>query len=176
MGTDKSALRIAGRRVLGRLCELLADRLGEVRIIGRRPDPRDVPACAAWHPDVQEGLGPLGGIVSALHVAEAGVCAVACDMVALGGNLLDGLLSGRNREAVATVPVNPTTGRLEPLAAIYEPAAAPSIRQALDAGTRSVTEWLESAGAHRLPIPPDLAPELTDADTPEDLQKLGTGT
>ena len=37
MGSDKSALEIAGQRVLGRSCQLLADRIGEVIIVGGQP-------------------------------------------------------------------------------------------------------------------------------------------
>jgi molybdopterin-guanine dinucleotide biosynthesis protein A len=148
-----------------------------VTIVGRRPDRRDVPACAAWHPDVHPGLGPLGGIATALQVAAAtgrpcGVCAVACDMAALGGDMLDFLLAGRDRRAPATVPVHPTTGRMEPLLAIYESTARQSVSEAMDSGTRSVTQWLQSVDAHRLTVPDDLAAELTDVDTPADLDAL----
>ncbi len=175
MGADKSALRIAGRRVLGRLCELLADRIGEVMIVGRVPPWRDVPMCAAWHPDARPGLGPLGGIATALRVASASgrasaVFAAACDMPAVEGNLLDHVLGGRDHTAPATVPVNPATGRLEPLFAVYEARALQSIEQALDSGTLAVRDWLSAAGARRLAVPDQLAGQLENVNTPEELE------
>ncbi len=175
MGWDKSALTISGRRVLGRLCELLADRAGEVMIVGGAPDRRDVPVCAAWHPDARAGLGPLGGIATALRVASAGgqpraIVAVACDMPAVGGELLDFVLAGRDQSTPATVPINPATGRLEPLLAVYEAPALGSIEAALEAGTRAVRDWLAPAGAHLLAVPDRLAGQLENVNTPEELE------
>ena len=174
MGTDKSRLRIGGRRVLGRLCELLADRTGQAIIVGQQPEGQDIPACARWHPDITPGLGPLGGIATALQVAASedqswGICVAACDMPLVQGDLLDHLLTGRNPDAPATVPLNPASGRLEPLFAVYEPQSLQSIKQALDSGERSVTDWLESAGAYRLTIPGELADQLANVNTPNDL-------
>jgi len=94
-------------------------------------------------------------------------------MPAFGGDLLGHLLAGRRRERPATVLVHPTTGRLEPLAAVYEAAAAPAIEQALAAGQRSVTAWLETCGAHSLAVPQRLAGQLANVNTPADFDALG---
>jgi len=177
MGAQKSQMQLAGRDVLGRLCELLADRLGRVLLIGNRPSWRHIPACVSWHADFRPGLGPLGGIATALRLAAecdppCGVCAVACDMPALGGELLDHLLGGRNRQAPATAPLHPNSGRAEPLLAVYEPHARRPIAQALDAGRLSVTDWLTEAGAYCLAVPDELADQLANANTPEQLQEI----
>jgi molybdopterin-guanine dinucleotide biosynthesis protein A len=174
MGSDKASLRVAGRRVLGGLCALLADRLGEVVIVGREPDWDGIPACAAWHPDARANLGPLGGIATALRIAAAGarpraLCAVACDMPALAGGLLDHLLDGRDTHAAATALVSPATHRPDPFPAIYEPSAAASIERALGAGELSVTAWLAASGARRLAVPGELAGQMGSANTPEEL-------
>ena len=177
MGADKSRLRIAGRCILGRLCELMADRIGQVMVIGREPQEPDVPACARWHPDSSPGLGPLGGIATALQVAAAaaaprGVCVAACDMPAVGGDLLDHLLAGRDPKAPATVPVNPATGQIEPLLAIYEAQARQSVEQAVRCGKLSATDWLTAAGARRLAVPDNLAGQLANVNTPAELKAL----
>jgi molybdopterin-guanine dinucleotide biosynthesis protein A len=177
MGTDKSALTIGPRRVLGRLSELLADRIGQVMIVGGKPDRRGIPASVAWHPDIRPGLGPLGGIATALRVAAASdppkaVCVAACDLAGLGGEMLDLLLAARNRQAPATAPTNPETGRIEPLLAVYEPSALRSIEAALDSGKLSVTEWLTAAKAHLLAVPTDLAGQLENVNTPEALEAM----
>ena len=177
MGTDKAALKIAGKSILARMCELLADRVGEVTVIGRRPACDDAPACAAWQADIRPGLGPLGGIATALRLGAGdgpprGVCVAACDMPAIDGVLLDHLLAGRSVGAPATAPVHPATGRLEPMPAIYEPGARESIEHALDRGELSVTAWLTAAGAHRLAVPEKLADRLANVNTPDELDAL----
>ena len=177
MGADKSRLRIAGQSVLARLCELLADRIGTVMVVGQQPEWQNTPVCASWHPDIRGGLGPLGGIATALRVAAAGarakaVCVLACDMPLVGGELLDHLLAGRDRAASATMLVNPGTGRIEPIAAIYEPHALGSIQQALDSGELSAADWLLAAGAQRLNVPHELTDQLTNANTPAEFEAI----
>ncbi len=178
MGTDKSRLVLAGRSVLAGLYELLAERVGEAWIVGRRPDAEGLPASANWHLDMEAGQGPLGGIATALRIAGGdsarGVCVVGCDMPVLGGEVLDLLLSSRDRSASATVLVNPSTGGVEPLAAIYEASALESIEQALAAERRGVRDWLADVGASRVDVPPALADQLINVNTPEEFERIRT--
>ena len=178
MGTDKSRLVLAGRSVLAGLYELLAERVGEAWVIGRRPDAEGLPASARWHLDLEAGQGPLGGIATALRIAGGdparGVCVVGCDMPVLGGEVLDLLLSNRDRTAPATVLVNPSTGGVEPLVAVYEASALASVEQALSAGRRGVRDWLAEAEATRVDVPPALAGQLVNVNTPEELQQIRT--
>lgn len=180
MGTDKSRLVLAGRSVLAGLYELLAERVGEAWVIGRRPDAKGLPTSARWHLDLQAGQGPLGGIATALRIAGGdparGVCVVGCDMPLLGGEVLDLLLSSRDRTAQATVLANPSTGGVEPLAAVYEASAMESIEQALSAGRRGVRDWLAEAEATRIDVPAALAAQLVNVNTPQELQQIRTRT
>jgi len=178
MGIDKSRLVVGGRSVLAGLYELLSERLGEAWIIGQRPDAEGLSVSARWHLDLEAGQGPLGGVATALRIAGGdparGVCVVGCDMPALGGEVLDMLLSSRNRTAPATVLVNPNTGGVEPLAAIYEASALASIEQALAAERRGVRDWLAEAGATHVDVPSALAAQLVNVNTPEELQQICT--
>ena len=126
--------------------------------------------------DEREGMGPLGGIATALKAAArtggAAVCVVACDSIALEGRALDFLLAGRDERAGATVLVNPRTGRIEPMPGIYEAWALTSIEEALRAGRLGVVDWLTAVGARRLNAPDSLADELLGANTPEELAAL----
>ena len=173
MGFDKATLRLGGRPVLPRLADLLGGRLGEVWMVGRPPGDLGLPQCLRWHLDLRPGCGPLGGIATALRVAGGdrprAVLAVACDMPALGGDALDLLLEQRRPDRPASVLRHPVTGRFEPLAAVYEPQALEGIEKALDGGALSVTDWLESAGAHGIDVPASLANQLINVNTPDDL-------
>ena len=135
------------------------------------------PAMADLHLDIAGGLGPLGGIATALRVEAAGAssksaCVLACDMPAVGASLLDCLLDARGRESPATVMRHPATGRVEPLPGIYEANAATSIDESLEAGRLSVTAWLDETEARIVPAPPELAWRLTNVNTPADLEML----
>jgi len=177
MGLDKSRLKIAGHSVLGRMCELLADRLGRVMVVGREPPWEQIPACVQWHADAFGSLGPLGGIATALRQAGGGdrprgLCLAACDMPAAGGDLLDYLLAQRNPRAAATVLFDARSQRLQPLFGIYESQARQSIEEALDSGRLRVADWLTAAGAHRVPVPGELAGQLANVNTPAELEAI----
>jgi len=176
MGFDKAALALEGRPVLVRLAELLAGWLGEVWVIGRPVAAVGLPQCVRWHLDLRPDCGPLGGIATALRVAAGrsprAVLAVACDMPALGGELLDYLLEHRRPDRPVSALCHPVSGQLEPLAAVYEPQSLAAIEQALDAGRLSVRSLLESAGAHGIDLPPALAGQLANVNTPDDLKTV----
>lgn len=178
MGSDKAAMRVRGQAVLPRLAELLGGRLGEVWGIGASARGVELPRCVGRHRDLRPGCGPLGGIATALRIAASGaespraVLAVACDMPSLGGRVLDLLLENRRPDRPATVLRNGVTGRLEPLAAIYEPRAAGPIEKALDAGAFSITALLESIDAPVVDVPAELAGQLANVNTPRELREI----
>ncbi|MFB3890569.1 MAG: molybdopterin-guanine dinucleotide biosynthesis protein B [Phycisphaerae bacterium] len=200
MGADKAGMQVRGRAVLPNLAEMLGGLLGEVWLIGGPARGIGMPKCVRWHLDIQYGrtggieegrkggredgrmggwedgrMGPLGGIATALRVAAvAGASAaliVACDMPALTGRLLDFLLENRRRDSSATILRNPITERLEPLAGIYEQRALGPIEEALDRGELSVTDLLRSIPAHVIDAPAEMAAELANINTPQELRE-----
>jgi molybdopterin-guanine dinucleotide biosynthesis protein A len=180
MGTDKAAMCIGGQPVLPRLAELLASRTGGVWMIGRPPPEIGLPRCVQWHLDLRSGCGPLGGIATALRVASAvgrqAVLVVACDMPRLTGGVLDLLLAGRRQDRPATAIRNPSTGRVEPLAAVYEMASLEEVERALNAGELSATRLLDRIGAHIVDPPATWAECLMNANTPEERNEIDNST
>ena len=118
----------------------------------------------------------MGGIATALRVAGAinprAVLVVACDMPALAGKAVDLLLARRRADRPASALRNPLTGRLEPLAAVYEPSILENIEQAMADGAFRVTQMLESAGAHGIEVPPELTDQITNVNTPAELEAI----
>jgi len=179
MGFDKIAMRIDGEPVLSRLADILADRVEGVFAIGRAPRRVEAPRFVQWHLDLRPGLGPLSGIATALALAGAGgstagraVLALACDMPRVSPGLLDRLLDGRRADRPVSAIRHPLTGRLEPLAAIYEASALPAIEEALDRGALSATKVLEAVGAHAVDVPAEFSAHIAGANTPEELQGM----
>ena len=189
MGADKAAMRSCGRPVLSDLAELLGGRLKEVWVVGRLLRHVDLPLFVRQHLDLRPGCGPLGGIATALRIAGAeapavaqeapggpstpqAVLVVACDMPALSGETLDILLERRRKDKPASVLRQPATGRLEPMAAVYEPEALEGIEHALNSGALSATKLLESIGAHAIDVPSEIADNLCNVNTPEELEEI----
>lgn len=108
------------------------------------------PAAAEWFPaervvrDVQPGLGPLGGIATALEAAGgASVLVVAWDMPFVTGELLRALRETGERTGQHVVPM-PYGGQLSPLCAYYRPSALATCRALLDAGERRARALAEA--------------------------------
>jgi len=189
MGAPKDAMRVQGRSVLSCPAELLASRLGEVWAIGSLPPRIGRPRFLGWRPDYRPGYGPLRGIATALRIARGekargggvalegpreprAVLVLACDMPGMAREAVDLLLEGRRPDRLASALGNPTTGRLEPLAAVYEPDALQEVERALEAGHLSPADLLQSLQTHEIETPVEIADQLMNVNTPRDLKAI----
>lgn len=115
--------------------------------------PRDLPV----HGDLRPGLGPVGGIHTALHLARererTGAVCVACDMPFLSSDLLRGLIARAERSAADVVASERSTGvGFEPLCAYYSVSCLSDIERFIDSGGRSLMGLLESLQVEPLPL------------------------
>ena len=154
MGRDKALLPFRGGALAGHVAAAVAAAAGCVTLIG---DPQKYghlgyPAM----PDRSPGVGPLGGIESALSYTEADWnLVVACDMPGISVEFLRGLLDAAERlEAAALVPLGPS-GRLEPLSAVYHRRCLEPVRRALDTGVRKITDVLAGLDVARWSVDDD---------------------
>jgi molybdopterin-guanine dinucleotide biosynthesis protein A len=142
MGRDKAAIVLAGETLLERTVGLLAGVFPDVLVVGRPADERTPGVPARFLPDEEPGLGPLGGIATALAASGTRwVFVAACDMPFLGAGLVERLwaMVARETSLVAAVP---TVGeRVEPLAAFYSKDALGPAREALAAGELSAAAF-----------------------------------
>jgi molybdenum cofactor guanylyltransferase len=141
MGRDKALLPFRGGALAAHVAATVAAAAGSVTLIG---DPRKYGHLGyPVLPDRTPGAGPVGGIESALSYTDADWNLVlACDMPAVSGAFLRGLLDAAERAgADALVPAG-RSGRLEPLSAVYHRRCLATLRSALEAGIRKVTEAL----------------------------------
>jgi molybdopterin-guanine dinucleotide biosynthesis protein A len=144
-GSDKALAKIGDQTVLSRVCRLVGDAAGEVRVVapaGRYPE-----FAAKLVSDRWPGEGPLGGITSALLETRETSGAtwnlvVSCDMPFLTREWLAYLI-GRLPGAEAEVVVPESGHGLEPLCACWRTSGADRLQQALYEGVRKVTEAMK---------------------------------
>ncbi len=136
MGTDKSFVRFAGRPMIEVVLETVAGLGEETLLITNKPDEYahlNLPMAS----DVFPGLGPLGGIYTAVYTARhSHVLVVACDMPWLNRLLLEHMIALRQ---TADIIVPRWEKYPEPLHAIYSKACLEPIENKLKAKMLKIT-------------------------------------
>lgn len=182
MGRDKAGVVFDGEPLLVRAARRFSEIFPEVLVVGG--DGRDRGGLEALPgvgvlADKVPGLGPLGGVATALEAASrAWVFVVACDMPFVTEDRTDeGLIARLWREARAS-PRSPAIaprlgGRAQPLAAFYNRSALGPVREAARGGRLCMWRFLEEIGASYVDLGPASAESraLEDLDTEDDLAR-----
>jgi molybdopterin-guanine dinucleotide biosynthesis protein A len=176
-GRTKGLLLVEGEPIAARSLRLFARLFGASLVVANDPAPYaalGVPVV----PDAIAGKGAPGGLHAALRAARTPlVFAAACDMPFLAEAPI-ALLASRREGAAAVVPR--WGGRLEPLHALWSAACLTPLEAALAAGDPSLRWLAGEVGAvvvdeatWRAVDPAGRS--LENANTPEDLARLGLG-
>ena len=174
MGRDKALLEIAGVPLLVRTARLLEPRVAGVTVIG--PPERYAALGLRVVPDDRAGLGPLGGIATALRISSSEWnLVVGCDLPYLTGEWLDWLIA-RARASPADAVVPESARGLEPLCAIYRARCAPTLAAALARGVRKATDAVAALAMEKVTVGQWRAFEAGGAlfqnmNTPDDYQQ-----
>jgi len=117
--------------------------------------------------DNYPNVGPIGGVLSALEWSPMVAWLVlGCDYALLDIDVLQQLVDGRRANADATVFRHPESQYLEPLVAIYEPKAYPTIKLAFTQGTHSLRKILQTLDVNDLTF--NKPHKLMNVNTPEE--------
>lgn len=115
--------------------------------------------------DLAPGAGPLGGICSALRSSTARWnLMVACDMPNVTAAFLAELLEAAEGGGADCLLPAGSSGRPEPLCAVYQARCLPVLAEAFAGGVRSITRALAGAGVRILPVGDDTL--LANCNTP----------
>jgi molybdopterin-guanine dinucleotide biosynthesis protein A len=175
MGQDKALLPFLGQPLISRVIQRVGGLADELIINTNRPDAYAFLGLPTL-PDVIPDRGALGGLYTALYIANhALVAVVACDMPFVNPDLLAAqraLLIDTGCDAV--IPV--TEHGAEPFHAVYRrESCLPVVKAALDAGSWRVNSWFEKANLYFLP--PEKARQydplqlaFRNVNTPEDFR------
>ncbi|MCC2545556.1 NTP transferase domain-containing protein [Hymenobacter sp. BT175] len=177
MQTDKGRLRYHGAEQREHAAALLARVCTDVHVSCRPDQVADLPAGLLPLPDRFLGLGPVGGILSALQTdPDAAWLVVACDLPFLSAATLQHLVAHRNGSKVATAFQSPDNGFPEPLITIWEPQSYGVLLRFLALGYSCPRKALINSDIELLPAPDPR--ELRNINTPEEAaqarQELGS--
>ena len=135
-GVAKGLLSVGGARILDRIVERVHAVTGAPPLLVA-----NAPAAAGWRPDLKTipdarpGFGSLGGIYTAVTAAPEPVLCVAWDMPFVPEALLRALVEGATAGSYdAFLPESSGRRGVEPLCAVYGPAAGPAIARRLETG------------------------------------------
>jgi len=149
MGRDKASLQIAGESLLLRSARLLASLVADLVVIGS-PE-RYAHTELRVVPDDRPGLGPMGGIATALRISSSPWnLIVGCDLPYLNAPFLDFLIR-RAIDSQADALLPETARGPEPLCAVYTRRCLPSIEAAIQRNDLKITNSLASCKLETLP-------------------------
>ena len=174
MGTDKASLEIGGMTLLERAARLALAVNSSVIVVGR-VCPNDWPLPEVlFLSDTEAGLGPVGGLATALQHAQTSVLALACDLPLLTPEAVQWLIAQAGMQFAPSGLVSLNSGQQEPLFSVYDLTCLPLIEARLTAGQHSL-RGVVKAGSFAFADAPDwVAAQLVNANTPEEWANIGT--
>jgi molybdopterin-guanine dinucleotide biosynthesis protein A len=152
-GAPKALASVGGRRIVERVRDALRAVAGEtVLIVNEAAGFADLGM--EMRGDEVAGVGPLGGIVTALRWAaergHGGALCVACDMPFASAALLR-RIAERAGDAIV-VPESRGRRGVEPLCAWYPAACLPAAERMIAGGSRALHPLLDAFPAERVPL------------------------
>jgi molybdopterin-guanine dinucleotide biosynthesis protein A len=164
MGRDKAWLAYHGQPHWAYLHQLLTPLVETVYLSVRAGQIPAFPASVSCLPDKYPGIGPMGGILTAMQQDESSAWLVlACDLPWLDAPTLAELIAHRDPKASVTAFRSPVDGGIEPLVALWEPRSRAYLEQGLQAGRYSLRRALSAANVR-----------LIDASDPQALRNVNS--
>jgi molybdopterin-guanine dinucleotide biosynthesis protein A len=151
MGRDKALVEVDGKPMLQHAIDVLRPQVKELLVIG---DPRKYRRFDAdVLEDELEGLGPLGGIVTAMgHARYEHLLVLACDVPGVNAKLLEMIKFRFPLDGEALVPRHEDF--VEPLVAGYHRQCIAPFTELLQKGVLRMTEALAAVRTSYLDIVP----------------------
>lgn len=172
MGRDKALLPFAAshKDMLARTVGLLQDICGRAIVVGRQTPGYACLLDAAPH------CGPVGGVATALDYCQGAACLVlSCDMPFMQKEALQKLVAHRNKRppgAHVTAFRHAETGKIESLAAIYEPECLPYFQICVNERLLKINRVVPSYHYHFLDYGEKDAQAFFNLNTPADYEKV----
>jgi molybdopterin-guanine dinucleotide biosynthesis protein A len=166
IGGAKALVELCGRPLISYPVAALQSVLSEVAILAKADtELPSLPGVTVWIESAPL-RHPLVGIIEALGLAGGRpVLVCASDLPFVDAALLRGLIAVERGDAPAVVAS--LGGELQPLLALYAPAAAPLLRDALAGGVPPLREAVAALGPKRYKV--EQPESLFNVNAPEDV-------
>lgn len=149
-----------------------AVRVAPTAVIGREySDGFDLPE-AEFVPDDEPGLGPIGGLRTALAHFGGPVLAVGCDMPLVDSDAFEWLVEMFENESPPGGLVAENEEGLQPLFAVYRPEVEEVTRRMIERGERSLHRLVERSSVIVRETPDAVGRKLVNVNTPEEYDEL----
>lgn len=159
-GSPKALAVVGGLTLAERARRSLVPHVGAVILVCNDPRVGRALAPLPTREDLRPGLGPAGGVLTALHEARGrgcrGALVLACDLPLVPSGLL-GVLADRLGHEAPVAPASPGPLGFEPLCGAYPVASLDAVVAFLEEGTGPAHALFRSLGGQVLP-PEGLAP------------------
>lgn len=144
MGQEKAFLPFLGETLLERVMNRVAPLADELLVTTNHPE-RYLDSGMPLFQDVLPGRGALGGLLTALSVAQFPILiVVACDMPFVNPDILTAACD-RLQSQKADVVIPQLKQGYEPFHAVYRrETCLPAVQKALDLGERRLISWFPS--------------------------------
>ena len=163
MGRNKALIEIDGKPIIQHIRCALGDVSSEIMIISNEPGIYDFLNLPTYS-DITAHVGPLAGIITALHFCRESHCLItACDMPFLKNELLQEMAQNIESGKIVTAV---SDGWIQPLCSIYPKSYLASARQAVAERKYSPLNWMKQYPL--IEIPADDR-SVFNINTPEDL-------
>jgi molybdopterin-guanine dinucleotide biosynthesis protein A len=171
MGRPKALVELAGVPLAERAAAAARSIAADLVLLGDGPVPRSLAACPRI-PDPEGVAGPLAAALAAFAARPgAAWLLLGCDQALASAAACAWLAGERASDRRAVLPRRGSE-RIEPLLAIYEPAALPLLAALRDRGELSLQPLAREAGVATPRVPDALMEAWTSVDSPAALAAL----
>ncbi len=161
LGRDKAEVKLGGRTLAHRAISTLREVFSRVALVSPPRQGLNLQGVEVV-PDLEAGLGPLGGISTAIRWAEGrSIFVLACDLPFVSSDLVRHICDWpRSNESPTSGLGNPVArvprwmGHLQPLCALYRTEALEHVDRALNRGELGVQEMLHGAPIDVIDVEP----------------------
>lgn len=175
LGRDKARVVVNGQTLLERTLFLAGEFCARVYCVGR--DIEGLESKTLWMLDEIPGIGPMGGIITALKRLDCPCLVLACDLPKLDRSIIKRLIEHRNnrgRDKYITTYFRKGTGFIEALVSIYEPESLDMLVASIKQGCYQLSRAIPYEYRCHIAYGPDQEKYFFNVNYPHDLSKLGS--
>ncbi len=177
LGQDKTRLIINGQNLLERMLSLAGIFCPRTYCVGRDIHVQGIRG--PWMLDEIPGIGPMGGIITALKTLNSPCLVLACDLPCLDQATVRLLIDHRNarkNDQCMTTFYQEKTGFIEALVSIYEPQCLELLLASRKQGCYKLSRAIPSHRRCHIPYDPDQQHLFFNVNYPHDLDTIITGS